>query len=220
MEYQEAWDLQRTLAEARTEGRVGDTLLLLEHPPVYTMGRSSRRSDMLLPVEYLEARGARVVEVDRGGQITFHGPGQLVGYPIVDVKAWGGGPLRYVRALEALLIRALGDFGIEASYVGKPTGVWAGDVKIAAIGVRISRGVTTHGFALNVSTDLAWFQNIVPCGIHHLGVASMEQLLGRSVSLQEVVPAVVDSFGHEMGFQMKGVSPEAVVGHGLQKPTA
>ena len=116
MDYQEAWDLQRSLADARTQGRVGDTLLLLEHPAVYTLGRTSRESDLLFSIGYLESLGARVVKVDRGGQITFHGPGQLVGYPIMDVRSWGGGPLRYVRGLEATLIGVLDSFGITAPH--------------------------------------------------------------------------------------------------------
>ena len=206
MDYQEAWDLQRSLAEARMQGRVGDTLLLLEHPAVYTLGRTSRESDLMFPIAYLESLGARVVRVDRGGQITFHGPGQLVGYPIMDVRSWGGGPLRYVRGLEATLIGVLDAFGIRAGRADQPTGIWVGDEKIAAIGVKVSRRVTTHGFALNVSTDLSWFQNIIPCGLPDTGVTSMERLLGRSVSLEDVIPVVVERFGKETGSAMMEIS--------------
>ena len=126
--------------------------------------------DLLFSIGYLESLGARVVKVDRGGQVTFHGPGQLVGYPIMDVRSWGGGPLRYVRGLEATLIGILDAFGITAGRIDKLTGIWVDDEKIAAIGVKVSRRVTTHGFALNVATDLSWFQNIVPCGIPDTGV--------------------------------------------------
>ncbi len=209
-EYQEAWDLQHSLAQARTEGRVEDILLLLEHPPTYTLGRRSKASDLLLPREALEAKGAIVIDVDRGGEITFHGPGQLVGYPIVNLRAWGG-PLRYVRALEAALVGALEDLGVRAGVIDGLTGVWAAGAKVAAIGVRISRGVTTHGFALNITTDLSWFENIVPCGIHDGEVTSVERLLGRAVSLEEVAPVVAERFGRELGFRMSAVKAEEVV---------
>ena len=211
MDYREAWDLQRFLAEARTQGKVGDTLLLLEHPVVYTLGRTSCESDLLFPVDYLESLGATVVRVDRGGQVTFHGPGQLVGYPIMDIRSWGGGPLRYVHGLEATLIDVLDAFGINADRADKPTGVWVGDEKIAAIGVKISRRVTTHGFALNVATDLSWFQNIVPCGIPDTDVTSMERLLGRSVSLEEVIHVVVERFGRETGREMMEISADSLL---------
>ena len=220
MDYQKAWDLQRSLAEARAQGRIGDTLLLLEHPAVYTLGRTSRESDLLFPVDYLESLGARVVRVDRGGQITFHGPGQLVGYPIMDVRSWGGGPLRYVRGLEATLIGVLDAFGIAAGRADKPTGIWVEDEKIAAIGVKVSRRVTTHGFALNVATDLSWFQNIVPCGMPDAGVTSMERLLGSSVSLEEVIPIVVERFGKETGRAMMEISSGSLLAQLVTSPVA
>ena len=199
--YREAWDLQRTLVEERAQGRSGDSLLLLEHPPTYTVGRRGRESDLLLPRRELERRGAAVYDVDRGGEVTYHGPGQLVGYPIVDLRGWSG-PLRYVRALEVVLAKTLADFGIRAGRMEGLTGVWAQGRKIAAIGVRISRGVTSHGFALNVNTDLTWFQHIIPCGIHDGQITSMEWLLGHSVSLPEVAEVVAERFGQEMGFAM------------------
>jgi len=209
VEYQQAWDIQRSMAKSRAAGSECDRLLLLEHPPVYTMGRRSKETDLLLPRSALEAMGARVVDVDRGGEITFHGPGQLVGYPIVDIRRCGG-PLRYVRSLEETLIKALAAFGVTAGRIDGLTGVWVGDAKIAAIGVKVSRGVTTHGFALNVSTDLAWFQNIVPCGIRDRDVTSIERLLGHAVSLEEVVPVVTDCFGQVLGFEMRAEAAKAV----------
>ncbi len=202
MRYQEAWDLQRLLARQVAEGQRVNTLLLLEHPPVYTLGRRSKGGDLLLSQEALAALGAQVVEVDRGGEITFHGPGQLVGYPILDLRGWGG-PLKYVRALEGALIAVLAGFGIAARRVEGLTGVWVGDEKIAAIGVRISRGVTTHGFALNVNTDLSWFQHIVPCGIRDKGVTSMERVLGSAPSLGEVATVMALRLGEEMGMKMR-----------------
>ncbi len=217
-EYQRAWDLQRSLAQARAADRIGDTLLLLEHPPVYTLGRRSKPSDLLLPQEALEAKGAQVVDVDRGGEITFHGPGQLVGYPIISLRAWGG-PLQYVRALEEALIRTLDAYGISAGRIAGLTGVWAGGAKIAAIGVKVSRGVTTHGFALNVATDLSWFQHIVPCGIRDRDVTSMERLLGRPVPVEEVASVAAEQFGHALGFQMVAETSESVVGGHLLAST-
>ena len=216
--YREAWDLQRTLVEERAQGRSGDSLLLLEHPPTYTLGRRGRESDLLLPRRELERRGAAVYDVDRGGEVTFHGPGQLVGYPIIGLRSWGG-PLKYVRALEATLIAGLDTFGIHAGRIEGLTGVWANDAKIAAIGVRISRGVTSHGFALNVGTDLAWFQHIVPCGIPDHDVTSMERLLGRSLELQKVAAVAAEVFGRKMGLRMTQVTTEDVVGAPMTAPS-
>ncbi|MBI4197652.1 MAG: lipoyl(octanoyl) transferase LipB [Chloroflexi bacterium] len=203
MDYQEAWNMQRALAREVTEGRRGGTLLLLEHPSTYTLGRRSKEEHLLLPRVALEALGARVVEVDRGGEATFHGPGQLVGYPILDLGAWGG-PLRYVRALEGALIATLAEYRVTAGRIEGLTGVWVGGEKIAAIGVRVSQGVTTHGFALNVATDLGWFQHIVPCGIRDRGVTSMQRVLGRAPSLGEVAEVVANRLGQEMGMEMVG----------------
>lgn len=212
MDYTEAWDLQRDLAEARIRAEIPNTLLLLEHPPTYTLGRRGGDSDLLLPVEDLEVQGAAVIDVDRGGQATFHGPGQLVAYPILDLKEWGQGPLHYVRTLEAVLIGVLQEFGIGAIRIDKLTGVWVDDKKIAAIGLKISRGVTTHGFALNVSTDLAWFQHIVPCGVPDKDVTSMERLLERPITAAEVIPVLLQRFGVEFSAEMKAVTREALLG--------
>ena len=212
MDYTEAWDLQRDLAEARTRGEIPNTLLLLEHPPTYTLGRRGGDSDLLLPAEDLKLQGATVIDVDRGGQATFHGPGQLVAYPILDLKEWGRGPLHYVRTLESVLIGVLQEFGIWAMRIDKLTGVWVDDKKIAAIGLKISRGVTTHGFALNVSTDLAWFRHIVPCGVPDKDVTSLERLLERPVTVAEVMPVLLKRFGAEFSAEMKAVTREALLG--------
>ena len=211
LDYQEAWELQRALAAERAQGGANDSLLLLEHPPTYTLGRRGQESDLLLPKGDLERRGATVFHVDRGGEVTYHGPGQLVGYPIVALGGWGG-PLRYVRALEAALTGALAEFTIRAEMVEGLTGVWVGGRKIAAIGVRISRGITSHGFALNVSTDLSWFQHIVPCGIQDGKVTSLAWELGHPVPLKEVAIAVAERFGAEMGFSMNPVTAEEMLG--------
>jgi lipoate-protein ligase B len=185
-----------------------NALLLLEHPPVYTRGRLGRSDQILLAPDELAQRGIRVVETDRGGQVTYHGPGQLVAYPVVDLRGWGG-PLKYVRTLEQIIIETLADFEISAGTVEKLTGVWVGDAKIAAIGVKISRGVAYHGFALNVNTDLSYFDHIVPCGICDRTATSMAQLLGARVDVEMVQYSLVYHFGQGMGFRM--VESDAVL---------
>mgnify|MGYP001422636324 CR=1 FL=1 len=176
LEYVRAWDMQKVLANQVAAQAHDDVLLLLEHPPVFTLGRRSKTEDMVTPRGAIESLGASVVDVDRGGEITFHGPGQLIGYPILNLKRWGG-PLAYVRALESTLMEVLASYGIEGKRIDGVTGVWVGGAKIGAIGVRISSGVTTHGFALNVTTNLEHFRFIVPCGLEGLGVTSLEHLL-------------------------------------------
>ena len=196
VEYQAALDLQKQLVEDRKNGRIPDQLLLLEHPPVITLGVKTRndRSNVLGTPESLAAQGVALFETGRGGDVTYHGPGQLVGYPILDLKPDRCDVHRYVRDLEEVLIHAVADFGITAGRIPGLTGIWVEDEKLAAIGVRISRWVTSHGFALNVSTDLSRFGLIVPCGITDKGVTSMERLLGRPVPMAEVENAVADRF--------------------------
>ncbi|HXH81979.1 MAG TPA: lipoyl(octanoyl) transferase LipB, partial [Candidatus Tectomicrobia bacterium] len=177
-----AW--QRALLAARAEGIVPDTLLLLEHPPTITLGRRASRADILVDATLLVARGVAVYETNRGGLVTYHGPGQLVGYAICDLRALTGGDVvRYVTGLEETVIRVLAGYAITGERDPAHRGVWVGNAKIAAVGVAISRGVTMHGFALNVQPDLAAFGWIRPCGIADRGVTSMVALLGRQVPL-------------------------------------
>jgi lipoyl(octanoyl) transferase len=196
LEYGAAIELQQTFVEDRRAGRVGDTLLLLEHPPVITLGAKTRgrRDHLLAAPEQLAAAGLAVYETGRGGDITYHGPGQLVGYPIFDLRPDRCDVHRYVRDLEDVLIRAVATFGVDARRVPGLTGAWAGppgrEEKIGAIGVRISRWITSHGFALNVSADLGPFTWIVPCGIADRGVTSVERILGRRVAMSDVAEAV------------------------------
>jgi lipoyl(octanoyl) transferase len=179
--YQEAWDLQRKLGELRGRDEIPDTLLLLEHSHTYTLGRTADPANLLLGAAELKARGAEVFHIDRGGDVTYHGPGQLVGYPIMLVEDRRD-LLRYIRNLEETIILTLADFEIVSGRIEGLSGVWIGDKKIAAIGVKMGR-VTSHGFALNVTTDLSYFSHIVPCGIRDKGVTSMaEQLPHRAVS--------------------------------------
>jgi lipoyl(octanoyl) transferase len=194
--YGEALDLQTVLAEERRHGRIGDVLLLLQHPHVLTLGArgDGGRSHILATPARLSDLGVTVFETGRGGDVTYHGPGQLVGYPILDLKPDRCDVHTYVRGIETVLIRTVADYGIEAGRIPGLTGVWVGHEKIAAIGIRISRWITSHGFAFNVSTNLEYFRLIVPCGISDRGVTSLEKLLGREVAFDEVEERVARHF--------------------------
>ena len=196
MAYGDALALQRVLVEDRIRGAIDDTLLLVEHPHVLTLGvrGDGGRSHILAAPELLRARGVEVHEAGRGGDITYHGPGQIVGYPIVSLRPDRQDVHRYVRDLEEVLIRTSGDYGIEAGRVQGLTGVWVRSEKLAAIGVRIARWVTSHGFAFNVTTDLEYFNLIVPCGIGDRGVTSLARLLGRAIDRREVEDHIVAHF--------------------------
>ena len=185
--YAQGLDLQARLVAERQAGRILDTLLLLEHDPVFTLGRNARPEHVLFPEAELRERGFEVFETGRGGDVTYHGPGQVVGYPILDLAPDRCDVHRYVRDLEEVLIRTCADYGVDARRVPGMTGAWVGDAKIAAIGVRIARWVTSHGFAFNVSADLAPFGLIVPCGLRGRGVTSLERLLDRHVAIGEVM---------------------------------
>ena len=191
--------------------------LLLEHPHVYTRGRLSRGEHLLSSPAELAEPGIPVHETDRGGQITYHGPGQLVGYPIINLRDWGG-PLQYVRTLERLIVDTLGDFGIGAHTEEGLTGVWSKGGKIAAIGVKISRGVSFHGFAINVNTDLSYYRHIVPCGITDRPVTSMAVEMGQDADLEAVRYSLVYRFGRAMDMRMADGSKElaTVAGQGVR----
>ena len=188
--YLEAWEMQRRLHKRVVEGKLPNLLLLLEHPHVYTLGRRGADSDILVSGEKLAELGAEAHFIDRGGEATYHGPGQLVGSPIVNLRESGDGPLSYVRALVNAITLTLAEFGIHGESDGRPTGVWAGDAKIAAIGVKISRGVTMHGFALNVDPDLSYFDHIIPCGMPGAAVTSMSAELSEHLDMDRVVPTL------------------------------
>jgi lipoyl(octanoyl) transferase len=194
--YADALGIQRALVEERRAGLVGDVLLLVEHPHVLTLGvrGDGGRGHILADADALASRGIAVHETGRGGDITYHGPGQIVGYPIVDLKPDRCDVHRYVRDLEEVLIRTAADYGIDAGRVEGLTGVWVGREKLAAIGVRIARWVTSHGFALNVTTDLEYFKMIVPCGIADRGVTSLSRLLGRDVVREDVENRIAARF--------------------------
>ena len=202
--YADGLALQKALIEARYENRIGNTLVLLEHPPVLTLGRNSSRANILASDEFLAYRGVEIHEINRGGDVTYHGPGQLVGYPIFDLRSFTPrlGAVDFVRKIEEALIRTCGDFGVKTTRVAGRTGVWtmAGgsiqEKKIAAIGVHISRGITSHGFAFNVNPDLREFQLIVPCGIADREVTSLEREVDPPPSMDAVRNAVARQFGH------------------------
>jgi lipoyl(octanoyl) transferase len=192
--YADGLELQSKLVTARQAGEIPDTLLLLEHEPVFTLGRNARRENVLSTDHALRARGFEIFETGRGGDVTYHGPGQLVAYPILDLSPDRRDVHRYVRDLEEVMVRTCGDYGIAAERVAGLTGTWVGREKIGAIGVRIARWVTSHGFAFNVGTDLSAFALIVPCGIRDRGVTSLERLLGRQVPLDDVMGRVTAHF--------------------------
>jgi lipoyl(octanoyl) transferase len=194
--YAEAEGLQERLRQGLKEQQTPEHLLLLEHPPVYTLGRNADGADILATASWLAAQGVEVHPCDRGGQVTYHGPGQLVGYPILNLSPDRRDVRRYVQDLEGVLIRTLADYGLEAhvpegqAYVG----VWVGDAKIASIGVHLSRWITTHGFALNVTTDLGYFERIIPCGLSGVRMASIESLTGLRPSLEAVAERLAGHF--------------------------
>jgi lipoyl(octanoyl) transferase len=199
-DYGQALELQRQLIAERQQGLIPDQLLLLEHPHVITLGRNGHAQNLLASTEVLSRAGIAFYPTDRGGDVTYHGPGQLVGYPILDLREWQRDVGAYVRAVEQSIIDTLADYGISAGRIPKLTGVWVDDRKIAAIGVHISRWVTSHGFALNVSTDLSYFQYIVPCGLTK-PVTSMAAL-GVRASLEEVGQTLAAHFGRVFDCEM------------------
>jgi lipoyl(octanoyl) transferase len=208
VDYADGLRQQRERVAARKAGVIPDTLLLLEHPHVYTLGRNAKTENLLLSAEQVAARGAQVFEIDRGGDVTYHGPGQLVGYPILDLAKHRRDIAWYMRCLEEVLIAVAQDYGIHAGRLAGAPGVWVGNDKVAAMGVHISRWVTSHGFAFNVNTDLRYFDWIVPCGLRDKGVTSLQKLLGRPVEMEEVAGRVVRHFGRVFEAEMVEVAEQ------------
>jgi lipoyl(octanoyl) transferase len=203
-DYSEALELQRRLARARVNGELADdTLILLEHPRVITLGRGAAESNVVVPAEVLAGGGVELFEVERGGDVSYHGPGQLVGYPILDLTRHVQDLHWYLRQLEEVLIRALAPFGVPGIRMPGYTGVWVEDRKIASIGVHVTRWVTFHGFALNVCTDLSDFELIVPCGIEDVQMTTVEREAGRACSVDGVADEVARSFGEVFGLAMQ-----------------
>ena len=206
--YADAWKFQQELWKLRHTGAIQDILLLTEHENVYTLGKSTDDNHLLASDEELKISGTDVFHIDRGGDITYHGPGQIVGYPIIDLHNYFLDIHRYLRSLEEVIINTLAAFGISAGREKDMTGVWVNDEKIAAIGVKVSHWVTMHGFALNVNTDLSKFDRIIPCGIFHKGVTSMQRVLGGEVQLETVKKVLADSFAKVFDSQAKWIDKD------------
>jgi len=210
MGYAEAGALQKRVVAARKAGAIEDVLLLCEHPHVITQGRNGRKENLLASEHVLRQKGVEFHATDRGGDITYHGPGQIVGYPILNLHAIRRDVVWYVRMLEEAMIQATAELGVAANRVEGKTGIWVksenAEEKLAAIGVHISRWVTSHGFAYNVSTDLRYFDLIVPCGIADRKATSLEKLLGRSVKQEEIAPRIARHLGEVFGLELKETS--------------
>lgn len=200
MDYHKAWELQRLVFNKVKAGESNDTLILIEHPHTYTLGKVTDKANLIANEEYLSQNGITVVEIDRGGDITYHGPGQLVGYPIIDLKKWKQDSHLYLRQLEEVLIQTLSGYGISSGRKEGLTGVWIEERKIAAIGIKISSWVTMHGFACNVNTDLAYFGGIIPCGITDKAVTSLHKELNQNIDFGEFKSRTTDKFAEIFGY--------------------
>jgi lipoyl(octanoyl) transferase len=200
IDYKKAWDLQNEIYNKRLHNEVNDTLLLLEHPHTYTLGKVAAKENLLSNDEQLKQQGVNVFEIDRGGDITYHGPGQIVGYPIINLSQWHEDTHKYLRGLEEVLMLTCSEYGLDTERNPKYTGVWLKDRKIAAIGIKVSRWITMHGFAFNVNTDLSFFNGIVPCGIKGKEVTSLSRELGKNIDLNEVKLVIVKKFKEVFGY--------------------
>jgi lipoyl(octanoyl) transferase len=194
VDYQEAWDIQKNIFDLRYRNEISDVLFLLEHPNTYTLGKVADKNHLIGSEKYLEENQISVYEIDRGGDITYHGPGQIVGYPIIRLDDWERDTHKYLRALEEVIIRTCLNYGLSCSRNSKHTGVWLENKKIAAIGIKISRWITMHGFAFNINTDLSLFQGIIPCGITGKEVTSLEKELGGKIDIDEIKELLVNNF--------------------------
>ena len=208
IDYKEAWDLQKHTFELRYKKKISDIIFLLEHPHTYTLGKVADEKNLIGSKEYLEKKRISVYNIDRGGDITYHGPGQIVGYPIIDLNEWQNDTHKYLRALEEVIIKTCGYYGINGIRDSKYTGVWIENRKIAAIGVKISRWITMHGFAFNVNTDLSLFKGIIPCGIVDKEVTSLEKELSKPVSIPEVKENLLKNFVEVFGYTKFSIFPK------------
>ena len=206
VDYQASWDLQRHLSNRH----FSNVLLLLQHPHTITLGRRGLEEDILVSKNYLREKGITLVNIDRGGEVTYHGPGQLVGYPIVDLRSLDKGPLQYIRSLEEILIACLLEFGIHATCIKGKTGVWVCNQKIGAIGIKVSRGITMHGFAININTDLTYFDYIVPCGMKDCRTTSMEEILGYKIEMEDVKNSIIWNFQRTLNVKCVLVEKDAL----------
>ncbi len=201
IDYKEAWDLQRETFELRADNKIPDVIYLLEHPNTYTFGKTADHNNLVGSEEYLKSNKISVYDIDRGGDITYHGPGQIVGYPIINLTDWNQDTHKYLRALEETIIQTCAEYGISSGRVPKYTGVWVEDRKIAAIGIKVTRWVTMHGFAFNVNTDLSFFSGIIPCGISDKDVTSIKREIQSDVPIGEVKSRIMKNFARVFGYQ-------------------
>lgn len=199
--YQQAWDLQKAAFQMRLNNTINDSLFLLEHPHTYTLGKVADKNNLTGSPEYLKDNGISVFEIDRGGDVTYHGPGQIVGYPIISLSQWHQDAHLYLRTLEEVIIMTLQDYGLQSGRIPGLTGVWIEERKIAAIGIKISRWITMHGFAFNINTDLNMFGGIVPCGIRDKAVTSLKEELKREVDIEEVKDRLLNNFASAFSYE-------------------
>ncbi len=208
IDYKEAWDLQKQIFELRHIKKITDVLFLLEHPHTYTLGKVADKNNLIGSAEYLKENKISVYDIDRGGDITYHGPGQIVGYPIIDLNEWQNDTHKYLRALEEVITRTCSFYGITGIRDPKYTGVWVENRKIAAIGIKVSRWITMHGFAFNINTNLALFSGIIPCGISDKEVTSLEKETGRKITIEEVKSLLVKNFQEVFSYKKINVLPQ------------
>jgi len=194
IDYKDAWDLQKSVHQLRVENKIDDFLLLLEHPHTYTLGKTADKENLVGDKKYLDENKISVYDIDRGGDITYHGPGQIVGYPIISLTNWQQDTHKYLRAIEEVIIKVCAEYDLQGGRVEKYTGVWFDDRKICAIGIKVSRWITMHGFAFNVNTDLKLFNGIIPCGITGKDVTSLNHELKKEISLSEVKEKIIHHF--------------------------
>ena len=208
IDYKEAWDIQKAVHQLRVENKIEDVLFLLEHPHTYTLGKTADKENLVGNKKYLDENNISVYDIDRGGDITYHGPGQIVGYPIINLTNWQQDTHKYLRAIEEVIIRVCSEYDLLGSRVDKYTGVWIEDRKICAIGIKVSRWITMHGFAFNINTDLNLFEGIIPCGISDKDVTSLNRELKNEIQIQEVKEKIIHHFSnvfnyHKIEFKSK-----------------
>ena len=208
IDYKEAWDLQKETLEKRSNKKLNDVFYLLEHPHTYTLGKVADKKNLIGSEEYLSKNNISVYDIDRGGDITYHGPGQIVGYPIIDLTEWKRDTHKYLRSLEEVIILTCAEYGLKCVREPKYTGVWIEDRKIAAIGIKVSRWITMHGFAFNVNTDLSLFSGIIPCGIEDKDVTSLKRELGKDINISEVKTLLVKNFKEVFGYDSVTALPK------------
>jgi len=211
IDYKEAWDLQKKVFELRYQRKIPDTFFLLEHPNTYTLGKTADKKNLVGSEDYLNSNKISVYDIDRGGDITYHGPGQIVGYPIINLEDWHKDTHKYLRALEEIIIKTCSEFGITAERNSLYTGVWIGNRKIAAIGIKVSRWITMQGFAFNINTDLKLFNGIIPCGINDKDVTSLEKELGEKQQVNLVKDILLIKFIEEFGYsEVKNIDQDEI----------